>query len=38
MMLAAGPGTEVEIAAAGSEAEAALAALAALVEDGFEEN
>jgi phosphocarrier protein len=38
MMLAAGPGTAVEIATEGAEADAALAALAALVEAGFEED
>jgi phosphocarrier protein len=37
MMLAAGPGDEIEIRAAGPEAEAALAALAALVEARFGE-
>jgi phosphocarrier protein len=37
MMLAAGPGTEIEIAAAGPDAEAAVAALAALVEGRFGE-
>ena len=38
MMLAAGPGAEIEIMARGSDAVAALAALRALVECGFEEN
>lgn len=37
MMLAAGPGAEIEIAATGDEAEAAVAALVALVEARFEE-
>ena len=37
MLLAAGPGTAVEIAAAGRDAEDAVAALAALVEAGFDE-
>jgi phosphocarrier protein len=37
MMLAAGPGTTIEIVAEGLEAEAALAALVALVSDGFGE-
>jgi len=38
MMLAAGPGTAIELSAAGSDAEAAVTALAALVDCGFEEN
>ena len=38
MMLAAGPGVEIEIAASGSDAAAALEALCALVECGFEED
>lgn len=38
MMLAAGTGVEIEISAEGSDAEAALAALCALVECGFEED
>jgi len=38
MMLAAGPGVEIEIATAGGDAEAALEALCALVECGFEED
>lgn len=38
MMLAAGPGAEIEISAHGEDASAALAALRALVECGFEEN
>lgn len=37
MMLAAGPGTEIEIFAAGADAERALAALAQLVLDKFGE-
>lgn len=37
MMLAAGPGSEIEISAKGAEAEGALAALCALVEAGFDE-
>ncbi len=37
MMLAAGPGTELEIRAEGADAEAALAALADLVGRGFDE-
>jgi phosphocarrier protein len=37
MMLAAGPGAEIEIAATGPDAEAAVAALCALVECGFDE-
>jgi phosphocarrier protein HPr len=37
MLLAAGPGSEIEIAAAGTEAEAAIEAIAALVERGFDE-
>ncbi len=37
MMLAAGPGSEIEIRADGSDAEVALEALAALVENGFDE-
>jgi len=37
MMLAAGPGSEIEIRASGHEAEAAVNALAALVEDRFGE-
>jgi phosphocarrier protein len=37
MMLAAGPGAEIEIAATGEEAATALAALIALVEGGFHE-
>jgi phosphocarrier protein HPr len=38
MMLAAGPGSVLSIRADGLEAEAALAALVALVEDGFGED
>ena len=38
MMLAAGPGSEIEIETAGRDADAALAALAALVDDGFDED
>jgi phosphocarrier protein HPr len=37
MMLGAGPGAEIEIAATGREADAALDALCGLVEAGFEE-
>ncbi|MGQ0674734.1 MAG: HPr family phosphocarrier protein [Rhodospirillales bacterium] len=37
MMLAAGPGSDVEIRAEGSDAEVALEALTALVENGFDE-
>lgn len=37
MMLAAGPGTTIELWARGHDAEDAVAALAALVEDGFGE-
>jgi phosphocarrier protein len=37
MMLSAGPGSDVEIRAEGSDAEVALEALAALVENGFDE-
>ena len=38
MMLAAGPGAELEIGATGAAAEAAVAALAELVDSGFEED
>jgi len=38
MMLAAGPGTELEIAAYGSDADAAVAALANLVSNRFDES
>jgi phosphocarrier protein len=37
MMLAAGPGTEIELRATGPQAQAALDALAALIESGFDE-
>lgn len=37
MMLAAGPGTTIEVSAAGSDAGAALVALAALVGNRFDE-
>jgi phosphocarrier protein HPr len=37
MMLAAGPGSTLDIVAQGPDAEAALAALVALVKDGFGE-
>ena len=37
MMLAAGPGTTIELAATGREAERAVAALADLVTGGFDE-
>ena len=38
MMLAAGPGTEIEIETTGSDASAALTALAKLVDSGFDED
>lgn len=38
MMLAAGTGTEIEIEARGRDAERALAALAGLVDSGFDED
>jgi phosphocarrier protein len=38
MMLAAGPGTEIELAAIGPDAERAVDALAALVSGGFDES
>jgi len=38
MMLAAAPGTDIEIRVAGPQAEEALGALVALVEDGFGED
>lgn len=38
MMLAAGPGTEIRIETAGSDAAAALAALVRLVDGGFDED
>lgn len=37
MMLGAGVGSEIEVAAEGAQAEEALSAIAALVEDGFGE-
>ncbi|HEX4113431.1 MAG TPA: HPr family phosphocarrier protein [Stellaceae bacterium] len=37
MMLAAGPGTEIELRATGPQAQPALDALAALIESGFDE-
>jgi phosphocarrier protein HPr len=37
MMLAAGPGTEIELRATGPDAERAVAALAALISGGFDE-
>ena len=37
MMLAAGPGTEIDLAATGHDAERAVAALADLVSGGFDE-
>jgi len=38
MMLAAGPGTEIELRASGPQAEPALDALVALIESGFDED
>jgi|SRR5215469_10423493 len=38
MMLAAGPGTELDISATGPDAARAVAALAALVSSGFDES
>ena len=38
MMLAAGPGTEIELAATGPDAQRAVDALAALVAGGFDES
>ncbi|HXQ50729.1 MAG TPA: HPr family phosphocarrier protein [Stellaceae bacterium] len=38
MMLAAGPGTEIELHATGPDAARAVAALAALISGGFDEN
>jgi phosphocarrier protein len=38
MMLAAGPGTEIELAATGPDAQSAVDALAALVAGGFDES
>ena len=37
MMLAAGPGTEIELHATGPDAERAVVALAALISGGFDE-
>jgi phosphocarrier protein HPr len=37
MMLAAGPGTDIELRASGPEAERAIGALAALIAGGFDE-
>ena len=37
MMLAAGPGTEIELGASGPQAQAALTALIALIDGGFDE-
>jgi phosphotransferase system HPr-like phosphotransfer protein len=37
MMLAAGPGSEIEIVVSGVDAAAAMAALGGLIEAGFEE-
>ena len=37
MMLAAGPGTSIEVRATGAQAKAAVEALSALVVDGFDE-
>jgi phosphocarrier protein HPr len=37
MMLAAGPGTEIELRASGPEAERAIVALAELISGGFDE-
>jgi len=37
MMLAAGPGTKIQIRASGAEAEAAIAALETLIAGGFDE-
>ncbi len=37
MMLAAGPGTEIELRATGPDAERAVAALASLISGGFDE-
>lgn len=37
MMLAAGPGSAIDVIAEGADAERAVAALCKLVEDGFEE-
>jgi phosphocarrier protein len=38
MMLAAGPGTEIELSATGADAERAVDALAALIAGGFDES
>lgn len=38
MMLAAGPGTEIELAASGADAKAAVRALCDLIEANFEED
>jgi phosphocarrier protein len=38
MMLAAGPGTELEITATGREAEEAIEVLGSIIEAGFEED
>jgi phosphocarrier protein len=38
MMLGAGPGTEIEIAAAGREAEEAINVLGSIIEDKFDED
>ena len=38
MMLAAGPGTEVQLSATGADAEAAVTALTALIVGGFDED
>jgi phosphocarrier protein HPr len=38
MMLAAGPGTEIELSATGADAERVLDALAALITSGFDES
>jgi phosphocarrier protein HPr len=37
MMLAAGPGAEIELRASGADAEAAIAALVQLIANGFDE-
>jgi len=38
MMLAAGPGTEIQLSATGGDAKAALDAICALIEDRFQED
>ena len=38
MMLAAGPGSAIEISATGADAEAVVVALCAMIDAGFEEN